>query len=139
MSIIRFEWVLSEGETTGARKDLEDAGVDVQDPDVWEPDEEELDDASDAAFEPMMILAASLSAGALIKVISDVVLKHRYPGGELFDLRRGKLKRRPVPSLASGTLVLVFDDRIKRFEPSQREDGLTELSEAIAALGSAGG
>ncbi len=138
MNTIQFEWVLPEGESPGARKDLQEEGLDVEAPEDWEPDEEALDYLADAAFEPMVILAISLSATALIKVISDVVSKHRYPGGELFDLRGGALKQRPVPSMSTGTLILVTDDETQVFEPSKRDDGIGQLTQAIGAMASAG-
>jgi len=139
LSPIRFEWVLPEGQTPGARKDLQAVGVVSEEPEIWEPDETSLDDTHDVAFEPMMVIAVSLSASVLIKVISDVVYKHRYPGGDLFDLRKGSLKRRPLPHEPQGTLVLITDDGQQFFEPAQRDEGLKFLTQAISAIGSAGG
>jgi hypothetical protein len=134
MANVTFEWVLPEGKVGEARKALQKAGVETGKPTPWEPGADDPD-YPDAAFEPMTILAVSLGASVLLKVLSDVILKQRYPGGELFDLRGGKVKRRPIPSLPPGTLVLVTDQGTTKFAPEKRDEGFSILAKAMGSLG----
>jgi hypothetical protein len=98
----------------------------------WEPNGEELDDYPEPAFEPLVIIACALSAGALLQVLADIGERFRYPGGELFDLRKGKFKRRPLPRQEKGALVFLTDKGVVKFPPEKRTDGLAYLTKALS-------
>lgn len=133
-----LEWIVEEGEVNSALAVAKaNGGQVIAKPIQFEPDADELEDMGDAAFEPMLVIAISLSIGALIKVVSDVSLAHKYPGGEVIDIRGGKFKRRPVNSLKKGTLVIISDEETKAFTPDNRDDGLNYLTKALGSLADA--
>ena len=135
MDEIRFEWVVKESLVPKALETVENqSGRVLDDTTFFEPSADEIDYLGDSAFEPMMVIAVALSIGALIKVISDTVLEHKYPGGELYVLRKGKLKHFRVPSLEKGTIVIITEKGTERFSPAKRADGLAVLEKALRGL-----
>lgn len=135
MGEIRFEWLVAEEAVPAAVTALEGAGGRLLgQPAPYEPSEEDLEDLADPAFDPITVVAVALSLGALARVISDIVLAHQHPGGDLFDLRDGKLRHWVVPRLERGTLVIVTKTGIRRFPPAKRADGLAVLDQALGGL-----
>ncbi len=94
-----------------------------------------LDDYSDAQFEPIMLVAAFVGTGFLIKQISDVWLDHTRSGGQVIDTRGDKIAVRVAPYLKRGTLVLQSKDEVKVFQPKDRDTALPLLEKIILAHG----
>lgn len=135
MKEIQLELVVDESMVPEVQASIKGKGGRIlANPEPFEPSEDDLYDMGDSAFEPMMVVAVALSVGTLIKVISDVILKHKYPGGEMIDIRGGKLKRWSVPSLDKGAIVVVTEDGTKKFPPAKRTDGLAFLEKALGRM-----
>jgi hypothetical protein len=135
MNEISLEWVVDESAVSDVVASVEEKGGRIlASPEPFEPSEDDLYDMADSAFEPMMVVAVALSVGALIKVISEVTLAHKYPGGDVIDIRGGTLKRRSVPSLDKGSLVVVMETGTEKFSPAKRADGLALLEKALMGM-----
>lgn len=135
MNEIQLGLVVGESEVREVQASVKGKGGRIIDnPEPFEPSGDDLYDMGDAAFEPMMVVAVALSVGSLIKVISEVILAHKYPGGEVIDIRDGKLKRHSVPSLDKGSFVVITEDSTKKFPPDKRADGLTFLEKALRGM-----
>jgi hypothetical protein len=92
-----------------------------------------LDDYSDAQFEPLTVVAASVAVGFLVKRISDVWRDHTQPGGQVIDTRGDKIVVRVAPHLQRGTLVLQSAEGVKVFAPQDRDAALPLLEKVILA------
>ncbi len=128
MDKVRFEWVVEESALNESVAITEEAGAEVLEvPKVYEPTIVESDDYGDHALEPMTVIAVALSIGALTRIVSEVIRQHKYPGGVVLDIRGGKLKKRPVPRLEPGTIIIITDDGQTKFPPDKKEDALAAL------------
>jgi hypothetical protein len=94
-----------------------------------------IDDYSDAQFEPLMLVAATVAVGFLIKRISDVWLDHTRPGGQVIDTRGDKIVVRVAPYLERETLVLQSKEGVTVFRPQDRDEALHLLEKVISAHG----
>ena len=92
-----------------------------------------LDDYSDAQFEPLMVVAATVAVGFLVKRISDVWLDHKRPGGQVVDTRGGQTVIRVAPYLERGTLVLQSDRGVQVFRPEKHDEALPVLGKLLSA------
>ena len=134
MTDLKLEWVVPEREGAVVNQLLESMGGHSESPRLWTPGAEEPDDEGDMAFDPLVLITASFAAAALLKAVSSIALDHLYPGGDLFDLRSGRLRRRPIPTLPRGTIVIVTDTGTEKFEPTRRDDGLLALDRCMKRL-----
>jgi hypothetical protein len=94
-----------------------------------------IDDYSDAQFEPLILVAAAVAVGFLIKRISDVWLDHTRPGGQVIDTQGNKIVVRVAPYLERGMLVLQSKEGVKVFRPQDRDEALPLLEKVILAHG----
>lgn len=100
----------------------------------WDIPADLIDEYSDGQIEPLMIIAAAVSIGFLIKVVSSVVADHTRPGGQVVDARGDTVTVRPAPHLERGTLVVISSEGAKVIKTKDE----VEISEAlIAALANA--
>lgn len=135
MADIYLEWVVDEGMAKKAAATVKQNGGRLLTESVpFEPNEEELDDYGDANFEPLMVLTCALSLAALLPFIVHAINDLRFPGGDFFDLRKGRCRWRPLPSTEKGTIVIQNDDGIVRYSPARRADALKVLGGTFEAL-----
>ena len=92
---------------------------------------DEIDDYGDAQFEPLMIIAATLSLAAITKVLSDTWLDHTRPGGQVLDARTIPPTLRPAPFIGRGELVIVTDDGASVYEPHQKNEGIDAIKKVF--------
>jgi len=120
--------VVEEGNLSGATNVIELAGGTITDqPKPYDAPVDEIDDYADAQFEPLMIIAVTLSLAALTKVLSDVWLDHTRPGGQTLDARTFPATWRPAPFLERGTLVVIAHDGPTVYRPNQKNEGLEAI------------
>jgi hypothetical protein len=135
MDEIQIEWIEDESNVREIIDSVEKKGGKIlEKPTPFEPSEEDLDDLGDAAFEPMTIIAISLGIGSLVKLISDLYNDHKYPGGEVIDIRGGKLRRTTIRNMEKGSLLIISDKGAQKFSASKRSDGLAILEKALRGL-----
>jgi hypothetical protein len=103
-------------------------------PRPWDVPADLLDDYSDPQFEPLVLVAATVAVGFLVKRISDVYLDHARPGC-VVDTRAGKVVVRAAPYLKRGTVVLQSEEGVQVFQPDDRDDALPVIAKLIAAHG----
>lgn len=94
-----------------------------------------IDDYSDAQFEPLMLVAAAVAIGFIIKRVSDVWLDHTRPGGQVIDTRGDSVVIRVAPYLERGTLVLQTNEGVEVFHPQNHDETIPLLKEVILAHG----
>lgn len=102
---------------------------------AWEIPADLIDDYSDPQFEPMMLIAATVAAGFLIKRISDVWMDHKWPGGQVIDARNEEIEFRIAPYLKPGTLVILTKEGEKVFQLQDKDEALPLLEKIIKAHG----
>jgi hypothetical protein len=100
------------------------------------PPIDEVDLYGDAQFEPLMVVAITLGAAALIKLISDIWFEAKRPGGQIVDARTSPPTCRPAPFLERNTLVLITAEGSTVYEPSQKNEALAAIG---AVFGGGGG
>ncbi|MHA1193439.1 MAG: hypothetical protein ACTSP9_14310 [Promethearchaeota archaeon] len=139
MNEIQFRWIVNENSISEFVSIFENKGIQVvDDKEPFTPrddvDVKLLRHFGDSAFEPLVIITIALSIGALITVISERILEHKYPGGEVIDIRNGKLKRISVPTLEHGSLYIITEEGTKEFYPKNRKKGLKFLQKSLEAM-----
>ena len=127
MNEIEFKWIVNENSISEFVSIFENKGIQVVgDKEPFTPrddvDVKLIRHFGDSAFEP------------LITVISERILEHKYPGGEVIDIRNGKLKRISVPTLEHGSLYIITEEGTKEFYPKNRKKGLKFLQKSLEAM-----
>ena len=109
--LLEVKWIVDESEVKGIVDSIvAEGGKMSAPPSSWRIPADLIDDYSDVQFEPLMMIAASMAVGFLVKKVSDVILDHKRPGGCIIDMRMEPLMIRPGPHLERGTLVVVGKD-----------------------------
>lgn len=138
MNEIHLDWIVDENLVQEVKNTIEtERGRILAEPKQFDPsmiDPAYTDYLGDSAFAPMMVIAIVLGIGALIRIISNVRLAHKYPGGELIDIRGGKLIRLSIPSIEKGSLVIIAEDGPHYYAPPKREEALTFLTKALGGM-----
>jgi hypothetical protein len=121
-------WVREENEIHAFRDEVTKEGGRVHgEPEAFQPPAGEVDDYRDANFEPLMVLATTVTVGFLLKTLSNIWLEHKHTGGLIVDARGGGLVMRPAPYLARNTLLLLTDGGVHKWDPSEKNDALDGL------------
>ncbi|MCB1701495.1 MAG: hypothetical protein H6985_17340 [Pseudomonadales bacterium] len=130
---VDFELVLGEGGLAEAMEKIERMGGEIRSPATpYEPDPDELDDLGDSQFDPLMVIAASLALGYLIKTISEVWLDETKGGGQLVDARSSPVKLKRLSYVDRGKLVIVTDKGVETYGPEQRDEGEEVLAQLLS-------
>lgn len=133
---ISVEFVTEESITSDYLSEIEKSGGQLEDTvKPFNIPADLIDDYSDAQFEPLMLVAAVVAVGFLIKRISDVWLDHTRPGGQVINTQGKKIMVRVAPYLKRGTLVLQSSEGVKVFQPQDRDEVLPLLEKVILAHG----
>jgi hypothetical protein len=133
--VVPVTWVRSEGEIDAFRRDVIEEGGHVHgEPDVFQPPAGELDDYRDTNFDPLTVLATTVSVSFLLKTLSNIWLEHKHTGGLIVDARGGTLVTRPAPHLAFNNMVLLTDTGVQKWTPSQKNDALEGVRMVIDKL-----
>lgn len=109
-------------------------GPDIRD---FEPDPDDPAFSADLALDPMLILAVTMGAGALVTTISKVLRDHTKPAREVLDFRGGRLRAERYTSNAR-ELVVLTDAGETVYKPEQEPDALAHLKDVILARKAAG-
>jgi hypothetical protein len=129
---IEFELVLGEGELAEESQAIENAGGVLREPACpYEPDADEIDDLADSQFEPLMMIAASLAAGYLVKTVSSVWLDHKRSGGQVVDARGAPVRIKRVPYVDRGKLVIITENGTQVFSANERVEGEKVLASVL--------
>lgn len=129
---IEFELVVGEGELADALRAIERAGGAIREPvKPYDPDPDEIDDLSDSQFEPLMLIAASLAAGYLVKTVSGVWLDHTRPGGQVIDARGTPVRIKHLPYVDRGKTVVIDKDGTQVFSAEERAEGEKVLARVL--------
>jgi hypothetical protein len=121
-------WVREENAMPAFRDEVTKEGGRVHgEPEAFQPPADEMDDYRDANFEPLMVLAATVAVGFLLKTLSNIWLEHKHTGGLIVDARGGALVMRPAAYLTRNTLVLLTDGGVQKWEPGEKNDALDGL------------
>lgn len=131
---INVQWVTEESEARTFAASALGGGATVSELKRWEPGIEDLDDYSDAMFEPLSVVVLIVAAGWLIRRIADMVADLTRPDGLLIDTRDGVVVR-PLPKADRGTLVVVSGQGVQVFTPDRRDEALAALGPLLAAAG----
>lgn len=130
---VHIRWIVSEQHLEEVKEDFEDQGGEIiEEPEVISP--EEIDQYPEGTTEfvtPILILVVALSAGALITILSDIVLDHKYPGGSVWDVRGDEPTHWTDPTLERGTIMIIADDGPQIYHPPQRKAGLEALTKVL--------
>lgn len=133
---VSVEFVALESDLAACVNALKSSGGTVTENEkAWDTPPDLLDDYSDAQFEPMMVVAASVSIGFLIKRISDVWLDHKRAGGQVIDTRGKDVSIRWAPHLDRGKLVVVSSEETKVYESKDHDEALDVLEKIVGAHG----
>ena len=133
---VLVEFVIQESSVPECIAAIKDSGGAVTENEkAWDIPPDLLDDYSDAQFEPMMVVAVTVSIGFLIKRISDVWLDHKRSGGQVVDTRENKVSIRWASHLERGTLVVVSDNDTNVYKPENRDEALGVLEKLAVAHG----
>jgi hypothetical protein len=132
---IPLEWVLPESERTPALRELEAAGATVVDSDNEYrrvPGDPLLPEGS--SFEPLVVIACAVPTVYLIRQVAELWRDIRDRGGEIIDARSGTVRRRRVPSLDRGTLILLTDDGSTVYRPHEEAAAMEALRGVLGKL-----
>jgi hypothetical protein len=102
-------------------------GAITQRAESFQPPLDEIDDYAEARFKPLILIAARLSATMLIKLISEMLLDHQHPGGQIIDARNRPPLCRPAPFLERGMLVLITNNGLIVYEPHEKNEAIETL------------
>jgi len=131
---VSVEFVTRESDVLSCLSAVENSGGTVQERGkVWDVPADLLDDYGDAQFEPMMVVAATVSIGFLVKRISDVWLDHKRGGGQVIDTRGKTVSVRYAPYLDRGKMVLVSDEGSVVYDSKNRDEALDILKKIATA------
>ena len=130
--MIDFELVVGEGELAEELDAIKSAGGAVREPaSQYEPETDEIDDLADSQFEPLMLIAASLAAGYLVKTVSSVWLDHKRPGGQVVDARGTPVRIKRVPYVERGKLVIITENDTQVFSANESVEGEKVLASVL--------
>lgn len=136
MPNVTLEWVLPESCLDGQVRAIEVSGGTVEDSGTpFRPRPEEAGDYQAAGFEPLTIIAATASVVFLAQAIQKLIRDHPVRGATIVDVRDGKLRIRPVPSMPSGRLVVVQDSGVQVFDKQDQDTGRKLLTEVLSQFG----
>jgi hypothetical protein len=129
---VLVRWVRSENDVDALRREVLRNGGEVHGPpETFAPPPEELDDYRDANFEPLTVLATTVSVTFVIKTLSRLWLEHKYTGGLIVDSRSGQLEIRPSRNLDRGDVFILTDSGVQRFGSDQKNDALEALQRVL--------
>lgn len=129
---ISVQFVTEESKASGDIAEIEKNGGKLEAPPMpFDVPADLADDYSDAQFEPLTMIAATVATGFLVKRISDVWLDHSRPGGHVVDTRGGKTVVRVAPYLKRGMLVLQSKKEVKVFQPHDKDEALPFLAKLL--------
>lgn len=124
-AMIPVTFVRSENEIDAFRDEvIQEGGQVLGEPEAFQPPPGESDDYRDTNFDPLTVLATTVSVSFLLKTLSNIWLEHKHTGGLIVDARGGGLVMRPAPHMAFNTMVLLSDSGVQKWSPSQKNDAL---------------
>ncbi|MEF8733646.1 MAG: hypothetical protein V5B40_17570 [Candidatus Accumulibacter meliphilus] len=136
MADIAFEWVVSESQLSEQVTAIEVDGGTVEDSGVpFRPGPGEEADYQAANFEPLTVIVAVASIAFIAQVVHKMMRDHNVRGGTIVDTRSGKLRIRPVPTMATGRLVIVENAGTTIFDKDEANAGQKLLSEILTRGG----
>jgi hypothetical protein len=112
---------------------IRSAGGIVREQKVWTVPPELIDDYGDAQFEPMIIIAAALSIGFIVRRITETIEDLKRPGGQVIDTTHGRLEIRSAPHLDRGTLVLITDKGPVVYSAPRTDEAVTAITSILGA------
>ena len=109
-TMIEFRWVVSENARLRALREIEAGGGTVESSgEPYQPGEDEIIDASQSHFEPLIIIVSLMGVVRLLRQLERLWRDFRSEGGWLVDLRGGKVQLRSLPNTPREELVIVTD------------------------------
>lgn len=131
--VIRASWVIAESEADEFVTTLQRAGAAIKDDLLpFEPPATEIDDYTEAHFEPLLIVGIALSISLLLQTLSRIWRDNQKPVGLVIDFRDGKVQTRPAPYLDRNTLVVITrDNKVQRFDSKQSDDAFTVIKSIL--------
>lgn len=130
---IHVQFVTEESKASSDIAEIERNGGKLDSPPKpFEVPADLADDYSDAQFEPLTMIAATVATGFLVKRISDIWLDHSRPGGQVVDTRGGKTVVRAAPHLKRGMLVVQSKKGVKVFQPHDKDEALSLLGKLFS-------
>ena len=116
--LVSVEWVVPASSASANRADLEELGAMVQpDETAFTPPEGEEAEYSEAAFEPLIIIAALMGLSILARRVISLV-KDARQDGLIIDARRQPIQVRPHPALDRGQILVITTTGSQFFERS---------------------
>ena len=129
---IRAHFVVEESKAEDFVRSVKETGGKVEgEVEPFEVPPEEIDDYADGQFEPLMVVAVSVSVAYLVSTISKLWLDHTRPGGTIVDARGGRLETRVAPHVERNKLIVLTDKKVLEFNPAQKAEG-ADLLQALA-------
>lgn len=131
---VQVQLVVEEGRLSDIVKKVEVAGGNVGgEPLNFIPPVDEMDDYSDQQFEPLTVIAVTLGVGALVRMIYNMWMDKKRPGGQIIDARTKPPTSRPAPFLNRGMLVIITADGSTVYEPKQRNEAMEAIKAVFGA------
>lgn len=115
----RYDDLLAEIESEGGQR--------KGNPETYNPPAELADMFGDQQFEPLMVVAVSLSVGFLLKRIAKIYSDLKHPKGILVDTRESPAKVIETKSLDRGDVVILYEDRTESFSHEEKDAALSAL------------
>ncbi len=135
-TVVSVEFVTEESVVPDYLSEIEQGGWQLEgQAEPYDIPADLLDDYGDAQFEPLMVIAAAVSIGFLLKRISDMWMDHTRLGGQVVDVRGEKIICRWAPYLDRGKLVLVTEEGARVFEKQDHDEALRVLQEMAVGHG----
>lgn len=132
---IIFEWVVPESKRANTLREIEAAGGLVEiSGDPYVSSEEDPLTPRGSSFEPLVVIVAAVTGAYVLGEISKLWRDLTEKGGEIIDARKGKLRRRKVPSLDRGTLILLTDDGQSVYRPHEEKSAMKALLAIIEKI-----
>lgn len=111
--MIEFRWVVSENARLCALREVEAGGGTVESSgEPYQPGEDEIIDASQSNFEPLIVIVSLMGVVRLLRQLERLWRDFRSEGGWLVDLRGGKVQLRSLPNTPREELVIVTDQGV---------------------------
>lgn len=133
---VRFEWIVPESSRDEALREIEAAGGTVEvSGDSYAPSPEDPLSPAGSSFEPLVIVTCAVSGVYVLREIAKLWRDVRDTGGEIIDARGGRLRRRRVPSLDRGTLILLTDEGKSVYLPHEGTKAMLALRTALEKIG----
>ena len=126
--MIPVTWVRSEHEIDAFRQEVVHEGGQIHgEPEAFQPPPGEEGDYRDANFDPLTVLATTVSVSFLLTTLSSIWLEHRHTGGLIVDARAGRLEVRPSVNLERGKVFMLTDDGVQKWDADKKNEALDSL------------